>query len=470
MPPHWHSYVGVALMALSNLVHGATTQPNILLIIADDLGYADVGFQGCKDIPTPNIDSLAASGVRFTSGYVSGPYCSPTRAGLLTGRYQNRFGFEFIPFKPPAGLPVSEKTIADYLKAAGYRTALVGKWHVGLAPECHPLRRGFDEFFGFLDGAHSYFAATAIQRDGQPVQGMDYTTDAFGREASSFIARHRKQRWFLYLAFNAVHTPMHATPDRLAKFAHIKDETRRTYAAMLLAMDEAIGHVRKTLADTGLETNTLVCFISDNGGPVMAETTVNGACNTPLRGSKRTTLEGGIRVPFVVSWPGHLKPGIYEKPVIQLDLTATALAVAGANVGPEAKLEGVNLLPFLRRATSGIPHEALYWRFGKQMAIRKGNVKLVRYDTNVETQTGRFNQPISPARLYDLASDVGETNDLAAAMPEKVKELQAAWDTWNVGNIRPQWPSAHEKDDGYEPGTKPTQKLQAREGATSEGD
>jgi arylsulfatase A-like enzyme len=278
---------------------------------------------------------------------------------------------------------------------------------------------------------------------------MDYTTDAFGREASAFIERQGKQPWFLYLAFNAVHTPMHATPDRLAKFANVKDETRRTYAAMLLAMDEAIGHVRKTLKDAGLETNTLVCFISDNGGPVMAETTVNGSRNAPLRGSKRTTLEGGIRVPFVVSWPGHLKPGVYEQTVLQLDLTATALAVAGANVGFEGKLEGVNLLPFLTRAKSGIPHESLYWRFGKQMAIRKGNFKLVRYDTNVETQTGKFNQPISPARLYDLAADIGETNDLAPLMPEKVKELQAAWDAWNKGNVKPAWPSAHEKDDGF---------------------
>jgi arylsulfatase A-like enzyme len=446
---HWYGYVGVAFVALSNPVHGATTKPNILLIVADDMGYADVGFHGCKDIPTPNIDLLAASGVRFTSGYVSGPYCSPTRAGLLTGRYQNRFGFEFIPFHPPAGLPLSEKTIADYLKAAGYRTGLVGKWHVGLGPECHPLKRGFDEFFGFLDGAHSYFEATAIQRNGQPVQVMDYTTDAFGREASSFIDRHQKQPWFLYLAFNAVHTPMQATPDRLVKFPQVKDERRRTYDAMLLAMDEAIGRVRQTLTDTGLETSTLVCFISDNGGPVMPETTVNGSCNAPLRGSKRTTLEGGIRVPFVVSWPGHLKPGVYEKPVIQLDLTATALAAAGARVGPEAKLEGVNLLPFLTRANSGVPHEALYWRFGKQMAVRAGNFKLVRYDTNVETQTGKFNQPISSARLYDLAADIGEANDLAPSMPAKVKELQAKWDSWNTKNVKPAWPSAHEKDDGF---------------------
>ncbi len=438
-----------SLLVLAFTALSAAAKPNILLIVADDMGYADVGFHGCKDIPTPSIDSLAASGVRFTSGYVSGPYCSPTRAGLLTGRYQTRFGHEFNPDPAGTGLPLTETTIADRLKAAGYATGLVGKWHLGAGPEFPPLKRGFDEFYGFLEGAHSYFRTEGIKRGTESVTHMDYATDAFAGEAAAFIERHRRQPWFLYLAFNAVHTPMEATPARLAKFAHIKDEKRRTYDAMLLAMDEAIGHVRHKLKDTGLENNTLVCFISDNGGPAMAGTTVNGSRNAPLRGSKRTTLEGGIRVPFVICWPGHLKSGVYEESAIQLDITATTLAAAGARVGSQTKLEGVNLLPFLQRKVSGQPHESLYWRFGKQMAIRKGDFKLARYDTNADTQTGKFNQPISPARLYNLAADIGETNDLAAAMPEKIRELQAAWDIWNADNIRPQWPSAHEKDDGY---------------------
>jgi arylsulfatase A-like enzyme len=421
------------------------------MIVGDDMGYADVGFHGCKELPTPNLDSLAASGVRFTSGYVSGPYCSPSRAGLLTGRYQTRFGHEFNPDRGGAGLPTTETTLADRLRSAGYATALVGKWHLGAGPEFHPLKRGFDEFFGFLGGAHSYFERAGIQRGTEPVTALDYTTDAFGREAVAFIERHKTESWFLYLAFNAVHTPMDATPERLAKFADVKDEKRRKYDAMMLAMDEAIGRVRKKLTDTGLEKTTIVCFISDNGGPVMPGTTMNAARNDPLRGGKRTTLEGGIRVPFVVSWPGQLAPGVYEQPVIQLDLTATALSAAGVVADAGAKLDGVNLLPFLKHERSGVPHEALYWRFGKQMAIRAGDYKLVRYDSNADTLTGEINQPTSGAKLYNLKTDIGENRDLAAAMPEKVNELQTKWDAWNAGNVRPKWGGTHERDAGSSP-------------------
>jgi arylsulfatase A-like enzyme len=455
------------ILAFTSAPAFAAAKPNILLIVGDDMGYADVGFHGSKEIPTPNLDALAASGVRFTSGYVSGPYCSPTRAGLLTGRYQNRFGHEFNP-DGANGMPLTETTIADRLKAAGYSTALVGKWHLGARPEFHPLRRGFDEFYGFLGGGHSYFEAAGMWRGTNPVTELDYTTDAFGREAVAFIERHQSRPWFLYLAFNAVHTPMHATDDRLAKFASISDEKRRTHNAMLLAMDEAIGRVRKKLADAGLEQSTLVFFIADNGGPVMPGTTMNASRNDPLRGGKRTTLEGGIRVPFLVSWPGRLKPGVYTHPVIQLDLTATALAAAGVEIKPDWKLEGVNLLPFLNGEKTGAPHDALYWRFGQQMAIRAGDYKLVRYDSNADTLTGARNQPVSTAKLYNLAADVGESKDLASAMPEKVKELQAKWDAWNAGNIQPRWGAAH-ADDGAEPGSRPTAKgKKGRKAAGSE--
>ena len=423
-------------------------KPNILVIVGDDMGYADVGFHGCKDIPTPNLDALAAAGVRFTNGYVSGPYCSPTRAGLLTGRYQQRFGHEFNPGGGGQGLPVSETTLANRLKTAGYATGLVGKWHLGASPEMHPQQRGFDEFFGFLGGAHDYFQSAGILRGKTPVNELDYTTDAFGREAVAFIERHKAEPWFLYLAFNAVHTPMQATDERLAKFPNIPKGPRRTYDAMMLAMDEAIGRVRSKLADSGLDKNTLVCFISDNGGPTMPGTTINGSRNDPLRGSKRTTLEGGIRVPFIVVWIGMLKPGIYEQPVIQLDLHTTALAAAGVEVKPEWKLDGVNLLPFLTGAKSGPPHDALYWRMGRQMAIRTGDWKLVRYDTAADTGT----VGISPARLYDLAADIGETKDLAATQPGKIQELQTQWDAWNATLVKPLWGGGKGDFDGAEPG------------------
>ncbi len=425
-------------------------KPNILLIVGDDMGYADVGFHNCKDIPTPNLDALAASGVRFTNGYVSGPYCSPTRAGMLTGRYQERFGHEFNP-SGKNGLPVTETTIADRLKAAGYATGLVGKWHLGAQPEMQPQKRGFDEFFGFLGGSHSYFNTAGILRGSEPVKELDYTTDAFGREAVSFIELHRKQPWFLYLAFNAVHTPMDATDDRLAKFTNIGNKQRRTYDAMMLAMDEAIGAVRKKLVSSGLEKNTLVFFISDNGGPTMKGATVNGSSNLPLRGSKRTTLEGGIRVPFVLSWMGRVKPGVYELPTIQLDLTATALAAAGVDIKPEWKLDGVDLLPFLSGAKIGAPHEALYWRFGEQMAIRRGDFKLVRYDAHVDGQEGR-GTPVTAPKLYNLAADIGETKDLASEMSQKVQELQTQWDAWNATLMRPLWGNRGSDSDGPEPG------------------
>lgn len=409
----------------------AEGKPNVLFIVGDDMGYADVGFHGCKDIPTPNLDALAASGVRFTNGYVTGPYCSPTRAGLMTGRYQQRFGHEFNPGGNDSGLPLTETMIAKRLQDSGYQTGLVGKWHLGSQHAMQPQQRGFGEFFGFLGGAHDYFAKNGILRGNEQVAELDHTTDAFGREAAAFIERHQGKPWFLYLAFNAVHTPMQATPERLAKMAAITDKQRRTYAAMMLAMDDAIGVVRAKLAATGQEQNTLVIFISDNGGPTMQGVTVNGSNNAPLRGSKRTTLEGGIRVPFVMSWPAKLKPAVYEKPVIQLDLTATALIASGH----ESTGDGVNLLPHLLGEKAEAPHDALYWRFGDQTAIRMGDFKLVRYDAAAEGGSGTVLGP----KLYNLSTDIGEAKDLAAEMPDKVKELQAKWDTWNQGNVAPLW-------------------------------
>ena len=418
----------------------ADRKPNILLIVGDDMGYADVGFHGGKEIPTPHLDGLAASGVRFTSGYVSGPYCSPTRAGLLTGRYQTRFGHEFNPGGANTGLPLTEQTIADRLRAVGYRTALIGKWHLGSAPEMQPQKRGFDEFFGFLGGAHSYFDKGGVLRGTEPVKDLDYTTDAFAREASTFIEKNREQPWLLYLAFNAVHTPMDATKERLAKFENIPDKTRRTHNAMLLAMDEAIGSVLSKLRATGQLDNTLVTFISDNGGPTMPGTTVNGSRNAPLRGSKRTTLEGGVRVPFLVSWPARIKPGVFDRPVIQLDLHATALAAAGVEARPDWKLDGVDLLPYLSGDKKEPPHDSLYWRFGQQMAIRKGDWKLVRYDLAAETPAGESPlRGVSAQKLYNLADDIGESRDQAAAQPDKVRELEAAWKAWDKDNAPPLW-------------------------------
>jgi arylsulfatase A-like enzyme len=405
-------------------------KPNVLILLADDMGYADVGFQGCKDIPTPHIDALARGGVRFTNGYVSGPYCSPTRAGLLTGRYQTRFGHEFNPgAAPQQGLPVDQVTLADRFRALGYVTGLVGKWHLGSVPALRPTQRGFQETFGFLGGAHAYFADKAkdILRGDQVVHETEYLTDALAREAVSFIDRNAQKPFFLYLAFNAVHTPMQATDKYLERFAGIQDKQRRTYAAMTSAMDDAIGRVLTKLREANLEEDTLVFFFSDNGGPTMIGTTINGSRNFPLRGSKRQLLEGGVRVPFVAMWKGRLPAGTtFDQPIIALDIYPTALTAAGADIPASWKLDGVNLLPHLQGKAAQPPHDFLFWRFGDQQAARKGDWKLVRYDG-----TG--------THLYNLKEDIGESKNLAAERPEVLRELQTAWDRWNTENVPPLW-------------------------------
>jgi arylsulfatase A-like enzyme len=423
---------GAAALALPRLGWPqAARRPNLVLIFADDLGYADLGCQGCQDIATPHIDAIATSGVRFTDGYVTAPLCSPSRAGLLTGCYQQRFGHEHNPGNSrEAGLPLTEHTIADHLRAAGYATGLVGKWHLGMLPEQHPMSRGFDEFFGFLHGAHSYLNSDEergirdpILRGHERVQEKDYLTDAFAREACDFINRHAQQPFFLYLSFNAVHAPLEATEAYQARFPHIEDPKRRTFAGMLAAADDAVGDVLETLRAHRLEQDTLVFFISDNGGPTQQTT----SRNDPLRGYKAQVYEGGIRIPFLVQWPGHLPAGVtFEQPVSSLDVLPTALAAAGCGPLQGRALEGVDLAPHLTGATTAPPHDSLFWRMGNKRAARRGNLKLV------DNGTGSF-------ELYDLAEDIGEQHDLAADRPEVVAELVAAYEAWNAGNIEPLW-------------------------------
>jgi arylsulfatase A-like enzyme len=420
--------------------------PNIIILLADDLGYADISLHGCRDIRTPHIDSLATDGVRCSSGYVSCPYCSPTRAGLLTGRYQQRFGHEFNPALlkdggKGQGLHPNEVTIAQRLKEAGYATALIGKWHQGEEEQFHPLNRGFQEFFGFLPGAHSYQHTDdknygPIYRGRERLEVQGYLTEIFGREAIDFIDRNQKKPFFLYLAFNAVHTPLQAPERLLQKFEAIEDVNRRTYAAMTTALDEQVGAVLDKLRSSGLEDNTLVFFLSDNGGAI-GKFAPNGARNTPLRGSKGDTWEGGIRVPFLVRWKGKLPAGkSYDHPVIQLDIHATALAAAGVEIKPDWKLDGVNLRSYLEGKKDAPPHEALFWRFGEQMAIREGDWKLVRADLSTNKPFGDI---AKTPMLVNLKNDIGETKDLSTAHPEKVKELTEAWQKWNRGLKPPAW-------------------------------
>jgi len=407
--------------------------PNIVLILADDLGYGELGCQGCKDIPTPNIDSIARHGIRFTQGYVTCPVCAPTRAGLLTGRYQQRFGFETNPgpeqyADEKFGLPLDEPTLAERLKAAGYVTGMVGKWHLGYKPELTPPKRGFDEFFGFLSGAHNYLPGSRrseLRRGMEAVTNeTEYLTDAFAREAVAFIQKNSQQPFFLYLAFNAVHAPLEASEKFLNRVETIKDPTRRTYAAMSVAMDDAVGRVLETLRQQGLEENTLIIFLSDNGGPTPRTT----SSNVPLRGYKGQVWEGGIRVPFLMQWKGQLPEGkVFEEPVSSLDIVPTVLAAVGIAVKPEDKLDGVNLLPYLRGEKTGRPHDVLYWRFRANQAIRMGDWKLVKAAGQERWE------------LYNLAEDIGETKNLAEQMPEKVSELEKLWQDWNAQLQAPKW-------------------------------
>ena len=443
--------VGAAFASsmLVSQAHGQGRPPNIVVIVADDMGYGDIGVHGSHDIPTPHIDSLAAGGTRFSNAYVSGPYCSPTRAGLMTGRYPQRFGHEFNlgvgPLMSENGMPLSERTMADRLKTVGYRTALFGKWHLGSADRFHPMSRGFDEFFGFLGGAHSYLQPMTDGPDPlldgrKPVRETPYLTDALADRAADFIRRNESRPFFLYLAFNAVHTPMHATDKYLARFANIADEQRRTYAAMLSAMDDGIGKTIAALRAANLEGNTLIVFFSDNGGPTMQGTTINGSRNTPLRGSKRQTWEGGIRVPFIIRWKGHLPEGrVDARPIIQLDVLPTVMMAAGVTPQPDWKLDGVNLLPFLTGRASGSPHDALYWRLGDNMAIRMGDYKLVKTHDGPLGGDPTVLNDLSGAALFNLAEDVGETRNLAASQPQKARELAEAWQRWNRELAKPLW-------------------------------
>lgn len=427
-------FLCVLFLALLPLHAAETRKPNVIVFLSDDVGYGEYGFQGNKEIPTPNIDSIARNGIRFRQGYVSGPYCSPTRAGLMTGRYQTRFGHEFNGGGPAGGtnfgLPLTEKTIADRFKALGYATCAIGKWHLGGPPDFLPMKRGFDEFYGTVANT-AFFKPRAFvdSRQSSEVHAITnenfYTTDAYATRAVDWIERSKDKPFFLYLPFNAQHAPLQATKKYLDRFPNIADEKRRTFAAMMSAMDDAVGRVLAKLREIKQEENTLIWFFSDNGGPTQSTTSQNG----PLRGVKATTLEGGVRVPFCVQWKGKFPAGkTYDQPIIQLDILPTSLAAAGVKADPAWKFDGVDLLPFLTGENKASPHEVLYWRFGEQWAIRKGDWKLV-----ASRLDGK--EP----KLFNLADDVGEAKDLTTDQPDKVKELKAAWDSWNKEQEEPRW-------------------------------
>ncbi len=426
----------------------ADSTPNFLVIVADDLGYADVGFNGCRDIPTPHIDSIAETGVQFSSAYTTYSVCGPSRAGFITGRYEQRFGFErnpqYKPNDPNMGLPLTESTVADVLKPAGYTSGIIGKWHLGAHKSLHPLNRGFDFFFGHLGGGHHYFPElltiedsysiedeedsykTWILHNHEPVQITKYLTDEFSDQAVSFMEQNKDNPFFLFLSYNAPHTPMEAPKEDLERFSHIKNKNRRTYAAMVSVMDEGVGRVLDKLKELELEDNTVVFFLSDNGGP----TDHNASNNRPLRGKKSDVWEGGFRVPFALKWPGKLPAGTtYDQPISSTDIFATAAALAKASTDPARPLDGVNLMPYLTGTNSGIPHDAIYLRkFDQQRyAVRRGDYKLVIPEEG------------QPPVLFNLAEDIGETTNILHAFPEKAEELEALRKQWNAELMDPRF-------------------------------
>ncbi|NQU85203.1 MAG: sulfatase-like hydrolase/transferase, partial [Mariniphaga sp.] len=413
--------------------------PNIIVIVADDLGNADVGYhdQG-TEIPTPNIDKLAAAGVSFTSGYVMAPVCAPSRAALLTGRYQQSFGFvdnpgpfraspEIVP-----GIPTSVKILPEYLKEHGYVTGMFGKWHVGGESgedDYFPTKRGFDEFFGFIDGASNYFVEDNVKmtlfKQETPVDyESQYLTDALARETVDFMERHQNEKFFVYLPFNAVHGPLQAPDSLINKFSFVENASRRKLCAMQYSMDLAIGRVLNKLEELNLTENTLIFFVSDNGGKLNE----NYSYNTPYNGEKGTLYEGGIRLPFCIKWLGRIEESlVYDKPVCSMDIVPTILNIIGEEVSDSLKISGNNLLPYINGENENVPHNFLYWWLNNQWAVRDAEWKLL------------YNNGFSRPKLFNIVNDISEQNDLYGIYPEHVERLTNKYNEWRSSQMEIQW-------------------------------
>lgn len=451
----------LGLIWMHNPTFGQKT-PNFIVIVADDLGYNDVGFNGSKEIYTPVLDDLATNGVIFTNGYVTHPYCGPSRAGLITGRYQARFGLEInltnSHYDMHSGLPVSEKTFATRLKSAGYKTAIIGKWHLGASYPFHPNNRGFDYFYGFLSGGHTYWPHNVttyrplyvkkdrphysaneggywpLQRNNNTAEFNEYLTTALSKDAAKFISQ-AEEPFCLYLAYNAPHAPLEAPKELIDKYSHITHKQRRVYAAMVDAMDQGIGMVVDALKASGKFDDTLIFFISDNGGIVnksRAESQKRGnqndwGDNTPYRGGKGSMFEGGHNVPFIAHWPkGITKGKKYDLPVSALDIAATLVELGNGDTSGKP-LEGVNVIPYVEGKVKGAPHEALFWRLdnGNKWAVRTPNAKyfLPRNETGLKTPF-----------LVDMVKDPYETTNIINKDPELRKKMAQLWNEWNAKN------------------------------------
>lgn len=432
----------IGILTLSNIII-AQEKPNIIVILSDDAGYADFGFQGSEIMKTPHLDKLASEGMKFKQAYVTAAVCGPSRAGLLTGRYQQRFGFEENNVSgymsescladDEMGLPLDQKTIGDYMKSLGYRTGYFGKWHQGSTGRFHPLNRGFDKFVGFRGGARSYWE----YNNENPINNLEnrleygmgnfkepkqYLTKVLTHEAISFVEENKDNNFFLMLAFNAVHAPMEAEKEDLDAFPNLEGK-RKYLAAMTLSMDRECGLLFKKLEELGLDENTLIIFTNDNGGP----TDSNASVNLPLSGTKANHLEGGIRVPFIIKWPNVIpKNSEYDFPISTLDILPTSFMVSGGVSDSLKNIDGVHLIPYLTGENTNRPHEYLYWKKENRGVIREGDWKLIRF-------------PDRPAELFDLSTDISEKNNLAFKNPEKVADLYKKLFQWELTLVRPLW-------------------------------
>jgi arylsulfatase A-like enzyme len=488
MAPHVSPYQPVSWATGPAPAAGQQRPPNIIVILADDLGFNDLTFGGGGvaggAVPTPRIDSIAHGGVTMTEGYAGNATCAPSRAAIMTGRYATRFGFEFTPvpvqfgkvvgsFKsnipgapiifrsdledeaPPLddmGIPTSQITIAALLKKQGYHTIHLGKWHLGASPQYQPLAVGFDESLGFYPGASMYLPEDApdvvnSKQDFDPVDKFiwanlpygvvsngkayfhpnEYMTDYLGDQAVAAIKANANRPFFMYLAFNAVHTPLQALKSDYDALPQIKDHRLRVYAAMVRALDRDTGKVLDALKEMGLDDNTLVIFTSDNGG---ANYIGLPDINKPYRGWKASFFEGGIHVPFFMRWPGHLPDGAsYRYPVAHVDIFATAAAVAGAAMPSDRVMDGVDLLPYLEGQNAAHPHQTLYWRSGDYATLLDGDWKL--------QSSGMMKKDW----LFDLANDPTEQHNLADSDPAKLAELKTLMATQDKDMAKPLWPA-----------------------------
>ena len=469
---------------LANLkLDSSVSQPNILLIMADDLGKTDISLYGDPPIQTPNIDAIGLNGVTFTDGYITSPICAPSRAGLLTGRYQQRFGFEYQPhdrypknliellvykyfiatgdwrvadqYRFPEfddilknGMPPSELLLSEVLNAVGYATGIVGKWHLGAGDHALPINRGFDYQYGFYEAYSLYMADTsdpavinqrhndfsdpfiwgkgrsgncAIRRNHDVIEEEFYLTDRMAEEANEFMEQHKEEPFFLYVPFLAPHTPFQATKSYFDKLDHIEDRNKRVYSAMIWQLDDAVGSIMKKLDDLALAENTLIIFMSDNGGATYTHATENA----PLKGGKFTNFEGGLNIPFMMSWKGKLDSGtVSGNPVIATDVFSTVTSLLNLNGFP-GELDGQNL--FKAKDSTKIDRD-LFWRSGYNKAVRSRDWKLVRDELSDITV------------LYDLASDKNETKDLSTQLPDTVLHLLELHKEWESGTANPSWP------------------------------